>query len=32
VLELPDAGHYPQEDAAEQVIPAVRDLLATPQP
>jgi haloalkane dehalogenase len=32
VLELPDAGHYPQEDAAEQVIPAVRELLQAPQP
>ncbi len=27
VLELSDAGHFPQEDAPEQLIPAVRELL-----
>jgi haloalkane dehalogenase len=32
LLELPDAGHYPQEDAAERVIPAVRELISARQP
>ncbi len=32
VLELPDAGHFPEEDAPEQVLAALRELLSSAQP
>ena len=30
VLELPDAGHFLQEDAYERIVPRIRDFLAAP--
>jgi haloalkane dehalogenase len=32
VLELPDAGHFLQEDAYERIVPRIREFLAEPGP